>query len=106
MNQRTKTVMMVFGLCHQLSEWIDFARDFGYMTQSFKQDSGILVRQCRSFLSKYGAVEDEVYEHSVQVSELFERIAKMDEEQIKRVIGLITKIERTPSKSVAEEEKC
>lgn len=97
--------MMVFGLCHQLAEWIEFARDFGYMTQSFKQDSGNLVRQCRSFLQKYGAAEEEVYEHSVQVSELFERIAKMDEEQIRRVIGLVSKIERTPSKSGAEGEK-
>jgi hypothetical protein len=95
MTEKTKAIMMVFGLTHQLSAWIDYSRSLGYMTQSFKQESGLLSRQCHKFIGLFGAQEDEVYEHSVQISELFERIAKMDESDIKRVVGIINKIEQT-----------
>jgi HD-GYP domain-containing protein (c-di-GMP phosphodiesterase class II) len=95
MTQKTKAIMMVFGLTHQLSAWIDYSRSLGYMTQSFKQESGILSRQCHKFISMFGAQDEEVYEHSVQISELFEKLAKMDEYDIKRVVGLINKIEQT-----------
>jgi hypothetical protein len=93
MTDRSKTVMMVFGLCHQLRNWIDYARAFGFMTQKFKQDSGVIRKHIDSFIANYGAEHDEVFEHSVQVSELFERIAKMDEQDIKRIVNLINKIE-------------
>ena len=85
--------MLVFGLSHQLKAWIDYARDFGYMTQKFKQDSGTLSSQLGNFIANYGALDDEVYEHSVQISELFERIAKLDDTDIKRVVNLMNKIE-------------
>jgi hypothetical protein len=93
MNDRTKTVMMVFGLCHQLKNWIDHARSFGYMKHKFKQDSGLLSQQLRSFINTYGADIDEVFEQSVQVSDVFERIARMDEQDIKRLMNLMDKIE-------------
>jgi hypothetical protein len=93
MTDRTKTVMIVFGLSHQLKNWIDYARDFGFMTRKFKHDSGVLSNMLNGFINNYGAADDEVFEHSVQVSELFERIAKLDETDIKRVVNLINKIE-------------
>lgn len=97
MTDRTKTVIMVFGLCHQLRNWIDYARAFGFMTQKFKQDSGTIRKHVDSFITNYGAEDDEVFEQSVQVSELFERIAKMDEQDIKRIVNLINKIESQKS---------
>lgn len=95
---------MVICLAHQLAAWIDHARDFGYMTKNFKFESGVLSSNLKKFLTIFEATDDEMYEYSVQVSDLVERIAKMDEGQIKRVAGLINKIERTPSKSVADVE--
>lgn len=93
MSEKGKAVMMVIGLCHQLSAWIEFSRNMGYMTQRFKQESGILANQCKKFIAAFDANDDDLYEHSVQISELFERIAKMDQEDIKRVYGIIKKIE-------------
>jgi hypothetical protein len=97
MNDRTKTVMMVFGLCHQLKNWIDHARSFGHMKHKFKQDSGLLSQQLGSFITNYGALDDEVFEHSVLVSDVFERIARMDQEDIKRLMNLMDKIESQKS---------
>ena len=93
MNERTRSVMMVMGLCHQLSAWIDFSRNLGHMTRMFRYESGILSNNCQRFIKMFGGEDDQVYEHSVQISELFERIAKMDQEDIKRVYGIIKKIE-------------
>lgn len=100
-NQRTKAVMMVFGLCHQTVAWLRFARDLGYMSRDFKYDSKLLNDFMEKFMHRYGAMEEEVYEHSIQISDLFERIAKLDETDIRRIDGLLTKIERNPSKSRA-----
>lgn len=83
----------MIGLSHQLIAWIDYARDFGYTTKNFKYESGILGNNLKKFLSEFQADDDLLYEHSVQISELFERIAKMDESEVKRVLGLISKIE-------------
>ena len=93
MTDRTKAIMMVFGLTHQLNAWLEFSRSLGYMTQKFKYSSGILSNQCNKFLHEFEAMDEMVYEHSVQVSEIFERIAKMDEKDIKSLLGLIKKIE-------------
>ena len=89
--------MMVFGLCHQLKNWIDHARSFGFMTQRFKQDSGMISRQLESFINNYGAAEDEVFEHSVLVSDVFERLARMDNQDINRIVKLMDKIETEKS---------
>lgn len=95
---------MMVGLAHQLVAWTDHARDLGYMTRAFKYESGILSQNLKKFLGVFEALDDDVYEHSVQISDLFERIAKMDEQQIKRVLGLIAKIERNPVKTGAKLE--
>jgi len=89
--------MMVFGLAHQLKNWIDHARSLGYMTQKFKHDSGNMSNQLGRFIENYGANEDEVFEHSVLVSDVFERLARMDEQDIKRIIKLMDKIESEKS---------
>lgn len=89
--------MMVFGLAHQLKNWIDHARGMGHMTQKFKHDSGNLSIQIGRFIENYGANEDEVFEKSVMVSDVFERLARMDEQDIKRIIKLIDKIESEKS---------
>lgn len=94
MNDRTKTVLMVFGLAQQLNAWLEYGRSFGHMTQKFKQSSKLLSDQCLSFNKQFGAIEDEVYEHSVQISDLFERVARLDENGIKSVLGLLNKIEK------------
>jgi hypothetical protein len=95
MNDRTKAIVMIFGLSHQLNAWLEYARSFGYMTQRFKQDSAVLSKQCEKFNQSFGAMEEEVYEHSVKISELFERIAKLDDFDINRVIGIVEKIEKS-----------
>lgn len=93
MNDRTKAIMMVVGLSHQLREWIDFSKSLGYVTQRFKHESGILSNQCGKLISMLEADDEEVYEHSIQISSLFEKIAKMDSQDMKRIYGLISKIE-------------
>lgn len=85
--------MMVFGLSHQLKNWIDHARSLGHMTQKFKHDSGNLSMQLDRFMKNYGADDDLLFENSVQVSDVFERIAQLDEHDIRRVIKLMDKIE-------------
>lgn len=90
---RTKTIMMVFGLCHQLKNWIDHARSMGHMTHKFKHDSGNISTQLGNFIANYGASDDEVFEHSVLVSDVFERLARMDDKDINRLLKLMDKIE-------------
>lgn len=95
MSDRTRVLMMVFGLAHQLQAWIEFAKSFGYMTKTFKQESTMLSSQCQRMIKAFEADDEDIYEHSVQISDLFERIAKLDGEDVKRVLGLINKIEQT-----------
>jgi hypothetical protein len=94
MTERTKTVMMVFGLAHQLNAWLDFGRDMGHMQKEFKHQSGILSNLSMNFIRRFGAQEPEIYEHSVQIAEIFERVARLDEDGIKSMLGLLNKIEK------------
>lgn len=94
MNERTKTVLMIFGLSHQLETWLRYGRDMGHMTQKFKYHSGMLQSKLKHFMSEFGAQEDEVYDHSFQLAEILERVARLDENGIKSMIGLLDKIEK------------
>lgn len=93
-DNRTKTVLMVFGLAHQLNAWLEYGRDMGHMQKEFKNSSGMLSQQSASFIKRFGAHEPEVYEHSVQIAELLERLAKLDENGVQSMLGLLTKIEK------------
>lgn len=99
MSDRTKALIMVFSLCHQLQAWLEYARSFGYMTQSFKQESNLLNKQCEKVIKMFGANEEELYEHSVQVSDILEKLSRLEADDVKRVIGLINKIEQTKTKT-------
>lgn len=99
MSDRTKALIMVFSLSHQLQAWLEYARSFGYMTQSFKQESNLLSKQCDKVIRMFGANEDELYEHSIQISDLLEKLSKLDESDVKSVLGLINKIHRIKTKT-------
>lgn len=94
MNDRLRNLLIVFGLAHQLSVWLKHLTDMGDVTRDCKYSSKVLKDMCDRFIEKYGATDDMIYEHSVQISELFETIAKMDQKDINRVIGLINKISK------------
>lgn len=85
---------MCFGLAHQLSAWLRFMVDLNDAKRDFKYQSKLLADMCDKYIANYKAMDDEIYEHSIQISELFETIAKMDQDDINRVMGLINKISK------------
>lgn len=95
MSDRTRALVMVFSLTHQLKEWINYSRSFGYMTQLFKHESNILSKQCDRFIGSFGIMDDDISDHSAMISELFEKLSALDEQDTKRVFGLIDKIIKT-----------
>lgn len=85
---------MVFGLAHQLSVWLKHLTDMGDVNRECKYSSKVLMDVCDRYIQKFAAMDDEIYEHSVQISELFEAIAKMDQDQIDKVIQLVTELSK------------
>jgi hypothetical protein len=85
---------MVFGLTHQLSAWLRFMVDMNDAKRDFKYNSKLLADMCDKYIANYKAMDDEIYEHSIQISDLFETIAKMDQKDINRVMGLINKMNK------------
>lgn len=68
--------------------------DLNDAKRDFKYQSKLLADMCDKYIANYKAMDDEIYEHSIQISELFETIAKMDQDDINRVMGLINKISK------------
>jgi DNA-binding ferritin-like protein (Dps family) len=94
MTDRLRNLLMVFGLTHQLSVWLRFMVDMNDAKRDFKYNSKLLADMCDKYIANYKAMDDEIYEHSIQISDLFETIAKMDQKDINRVIGLINKMNK------------
>lgn len=92
MSDRLRNLMIVFGLAHQLNVWLKHLTDMGDVNRDCKYSSKVLMDMTDRYIRKFAAMEEEIYEHSVQISELFEAIAKMDQEQIDDVMQLITKL--------------
>jgi hypothetical protein len=94
MTDRLRNLLMVFGLTHQLSVWLRFMVDMNDAKRDFKYNSKLLADMCDKYIANYKAMDEQIYEHSIQISDLFETIAKMDQEDINRVIGLINKMNK------------
>lgn len=98
MNDRTKILALVFILAQQLRAWLSFARDAGHMQREFKYLSGILFaaldRFLKYFFDGHAEEDDTVYEHSVKVSEVVEKLLSLDDDDLRRVEGLILKMQK------------
>lgn len=92
MSDRLRNLLMVFGLAHQLNVWLKHLTDMGDVNRECKYSSKVLMDMTERYIRKFAAMEEEIYEHSVQISELFEAIAKMDQKQIDEVMQLVTKL--------------
>lgn len=97
-DEKTRTLLLVFVFCQQLKAWLTHARDFGHLNRQFKYLSGILLNSLNSMLKYWfdghGEEDDTIYEHSVHVSELVEKLVTLEDDDIKRVMGLVDKIKR------------
>lgn len=94
MNDRLRNLLMCFGLTHQLSVWLRFMVDMNDAKRDFKYNSKLLADMCDRYIANYKAMDEEIYEHSIQISEVFEAIAKMNQFEIDEVIELINKINK------------
>lgn len=97
---RTKTVAMVLILSMQLREWLSFAVDMGVTHGKFKILAFELLGALNKLLkflfpgSGKGQNEEanEVYEHSVKISEIIEKFLELDDDKQRRVMSLIDKM--------------
>lgn len=93
---RTKTVAITLVLAIQLKTWIEFAREMGVVNQRFKYLTGILLSALDNLLRFMFEGQDpereEAYEHSVRVSEVVEAFVDLDDDEQRRVLGLIKKM--------------
>ncbi len=94
--ERTKVVATTIVLTLQLREWLSFAREMGVMNGRFKYLGGLLLNSLDSLIKflfeGHHPENDEAYEHSVKVSEVVGELIELDDEQQRRVLGLIRKI--------------
>lgn len=94
--ERSKVVATTIVLTIQLKEWVTFAREMGAMNGRFKYLSGILLNALSNMLKflfeGHDQENDEAYEHSVKLSDVISEFIELDDEQQRRVLGLIRKI--------------
>src|ERR1044072_297402 len=94
--ERTKVVATTIVLVLQLRECVGFARGSGVMNGRFKYLGGILLNALDGLIKflfeGHDPENDEAYEHSVKVSEVIGEFMELDDEQQKRVLGLIKKM--------------
>ena len=105
MDSRTRTLLLVFVFAQQLRAWIKHARDLGHLNREFKYLSGILLNALENllkyFFAGHGDEDDTIYEHSVGISEVVEKLVTLEDEDIKRVMKLVEKIKRERNESVS-----
>lgn len=94
MTDRQRNLLMVFSLAHQLTQWMRFMVDLNNATREFKYDSKLLADHCDRYIRRYMAQDQEIYEHSIQISDLVEAIAKMDQAEVDMVIEVINRINK------------
>lgn len=96
LHERRKVIATVIVLTLQLREWLTFARETGTVRGRAKQLSGILLSAVNNtikfFFEGHDSEGEQAYEHSVKISDVVTELLTLDDEQQRRVLGLIKKM--------------
>lgn len=91
--KRQATVMIVI-LATQLNNWLSFTVTQKGFRQQSKQRANLLIKNIDNFLSelKKAVGDDFLFEESAEFSDMIETILNLNENDRKRVGGLIVKL--------------